>query len=77
MCAHGGRSPSDPGAGRRAWGAELSKGSGLIGLKDRVETLGDTIIGQSARRHPCVSTFRSTLETSRVSDPITWRDRAH
>ena len=43
MCTQGGRPPSDAVQDDGIGGAEISKGSGLIGLKDRVESLGGTI----------------------------------
>jgi signal transduction histidine kinase len=54
-------------------GAELGKGSGLIGLKDRVETLGGTIRVVSPRGggtslHAMIPL---NVETSRASDLTT------
>ncbi len=54
-------------------GAEVGKGSGLIGLKDRVETLGGTIRVVSPRGGgTCLhAMIPLNVETSRASDPTT------
>ena len=48
-------------------GADLSKGSGLIGLKDRVESLGGAIrlVVRAKAGHPFTSRSRWTLKTRR------------
>ena len=54
-------------------GAEVRNGSGLIGLKDRVETLGGTIRLRSPRGGGTSLhvTIPLNVESSRVSDPTT------
>ena len=53
-------------------GAELSKGSGLIGLKDRVETLGGTLdwIVRAEVGHPYMSRSPSSFKPAAIADPL-------